>query len=143
MLLCSAPVLHAQTAAEIDALLKTPEVSVSQAAYFVLAAAYQPGQEEPPAGGEAAFQAARARGWLPAKAESADPITLGGLSFLMMKAFDLKGGLMYRLLGNPRYAYREMTGQGFIEGRAYPSLRVSGRRFLQITGNILAGRDEK
>jgi hypothetical protein len=45
---------------------------------------------------------------------------------------------MYRLFPGPRYAYREMTRRGFIEGRAYPDFTVSGERFLQILGNILS-----
>ena len=30
-----------------------------------------------------------------------DPVNLGEYSFMLMKAFDLKGGLMYRILTRP------------------------------------------
>jgi hypothetical protein len=39
---------------------------------------------------------------------------------------------MYRLFPGSRYAHREMTGRGFIEGRAYPGQNVSGEQFLRI-----------
>jgi hypothetical protein len=137
ILLFSVTAAYGQTATELESLLETGEITCSQAAYFVLAAA------ETPSNPEAAFAAAREKGWLPAKAESGDSITLGGLSLLMMKAFDLKGGLMYRFFPGGRYAYRTMTSRGFIEGRSYSTLKVSGERFLQILGNILAERENE
>ncbi|GHV90363.1 hypothetical protein AGMMS50268_08660 [Spirochaetia bacterium] len=118
--------------AEMETLLNTGKITCSQAAYFVLAAAL----EDPPETREASFGMAREKGWLSAGAES--PVTLGGLSLLMMKAFDLGSGLMYRLFPGPRYAYREMINRGFIEGRAYSTLTVSGERFLRILEKVLA-----
>jgi hypothetical protein len=93
--------------------------------------------ESSPADGEAAFQFARAQGWIPSQAKDTDSVTLGALSLLMMKAFNLEGGLLYRLFPNSRYAYREMVRRGFIEGRAYSTLTVSGAQFLRITGAVL------
>jgi hypothetical protein len=136
MLLFSVKAAHGQTAADMERLLDAKELTCSQAAYFVLAAA----MENPPPNPEAAFALAMERGWLPAKAEGG--ITLGGLSLLVMKAFNQHlpnaGGLLYRLFPGSRYAYRAMIGQGFIEGRAYPSLKVSGEQFLRILERVLA-----
>jgi hypothetical protein len=133
MLLLSAAAARGQTAAETENLLSAGEISFSQAAYFILASA--PGN--PPGNPEAAFTMAGEKGWLPARAESGSAVTLGGLSLLMVNAFNLKGGLLYRLFPGSRYAYREMTSRGFIEGRAYPSLKVSGEQFLWILGRVL------
>ena len=121
-----------QTSAEIESLLGEAEVSCEQAAYFTLAVAL----DQPPAASQAAFALAREKGWLPANAENGSPITFSGLSFLMMKAFDINGGIMYELTGSRRYAYREMKSRGFITGRAYSNLAVSGEQFLQILGNV-------
>jgi hypothetical protein len=79
-------------------------------------------------------------GWLRGEAESA--ITLQELSFLIMNAFDLRGGLMYTLFRNPRYAYREMIYRQLIQGRAYSNMNVSGIRFLQILGRVLSHTGE-
>jgi hypothetical protein len=141
MLLFSVKAAYGQTtmptASDMESLLDTEEVSCSQAAYFVLAAA----MENPPPNPGAAFAEALERGWLPAKAESGSGVTLGGLSLLVMKAFGRRvpnAGLLYRLFPGSRYAYRALASQGFIEGRAYPSLKVSGEQFLRILEKILA-----
>jgi hypothetical protein len=137
MLLVSAAAAWGQTAAEMEIFLDTAEITCSQAAYLVLAAA----RDNPPQNPEAAFGTALEQGWLPKKSESAGPITLGGLSLLVMKALDMKGGLMYRIFPLGRYAYREMTGRGFIEGRSYSTFTVSGEQFLRIVENVLARRE--
>ena len=121
-----------QTSADIERLLGEREITCEQAAWFTLAASL----DEPPASPQAAFALALERGWLPAGAQNALPIDCSGLAFLLMKAFELKGGMMYSLTGNSRYAYREMKHRGYITGRVYPNLAVSGERFLQILGNV-------
>jgi hypothetical protein len=125
-----------QSAAEMESLLDAGEITCSQAAYFVLAAAL----EDPPQNPEAAFGMVLEQGWLPANSKSGGSITLGGLSLLLMKAFDIKGGLMYRFFPLDRYAYREMIGRGFIEGRSYSTFTVSGEQFLRILENVLNER---
>lgn len=138
LLLSGAALAWSQTAADMENLLAAREITFSQAVYFTLASA--PGS--PPENPDAAFAMAREKGWLPEGAESGSALTLGDLSLLIMNAFNLKGGLMYRLFPVGRYAYREMTSRGFIEGRSYPDLKVSGDRFLRILGNVLAGGNE-
>jgi hypothetical protein len=118
------------TAAELDAVLASSAVTCAQAARFVFGFA-----EDAGAGGNAAFEQAKAKGWLPEKAGPDDPVTLGTLSFLIMNAFHLKGGLMYALLPGPRYAFRTMVSRAFIQGAADPAMTVSGERFLLILGN--------
>jgi hypothetical protein len=137
MLLLSATVARGQTAAEMEGLLDAGEITCAQAAYFVFAAAL----EDPPQNPEAAFAMALEQGCLPAKSESNRGITMGGFSLLLMKTFDIKGGLMYRLFPRGRYAFREMTGRGFIEGRSYSTLPVSGEQFLRILENVLDKRE--
>jgi outer membrane protein OmpA-like peptidoglycan-associated protein len=132
-LLC-AVLVWGQTAAEIEGILDTKEITYAQAAYFALASA--PGT--PPQSQAGAFALALERGWLPKNAEAEGKARLGGLSLLLMRSFDIPGGLMYRFFHNARYAYREMTHRGFIEGRSYPGFTVSGERFLQILGNVLS-----
>jgi hypothetical protein len=86
---------------------------------------------------EEAFEQAMAKGWLPKGAAADDPITLGGLSLLMMKAFNLKGSMMYAIFPGPRYAFRAMVSRSFIQGAADPGMKVSGERFLLILGKVL------
>ncbi|MCL2765215.1 MAG: hypothetical protein FWD40_08075 [Treponema sp.] len=122
--------LHAQNAAELEAVLGVPRVSCSQAARFILASINDN------AGGDA-FEQAVSRGWLK-NASAGDAITLGQLSFLIMKAFDLKGGMMYTILPGPRYAYKSLVSRNFIQGAADPAMNVNGERFLLILGRVLS-----
>jgi outer membrane protein OmpA-like peptidoglycan-associated protein len=133
-LLFSAVLVCAQTAAEVEEILGTKEITYTQAAYFALSAA--PGTPPPDQAG--AFVLAWERGWLPENAGAQEKAPLDDISLLLMRSFNMPGGFMYRLLHNPRYAYREMKARGFIEGRAYPGFTVSGAEFLHILGKMLA-----
>ncbi|MDR1286165.1 MAG: hypothetical protein LBK08_01010 [Treponema sp.] len=126
--------VRGETAADMERLLDAGEITCGEAAYFTLAST----EDDPPQGRAAAFALAAGRGMFPKNAEQDGPLTMGGLSLLMMKTFNLKGGLMYRLFPGVRYAYREMTRQGFLEGRAYPNLKVSGGQFLLVLGTFLS-----
>jgi hypothetical protein len=126
--------LPAQTAERLDALLDSAGVSYAEAAMLVLPAAALAGEDVSP---EAAFAEARTRGLLPKAAGSGGAIRLGELAFLIMGAFDMKGGLFYALFPGPRYAYRELVHRRLIQGRNDPALTVSGERLLRILGRVL------
>jgi outer membrane protein OmpA-like peptidoglycan-associated protein len=127
--------LHAQTAAEMDALLEANAVSFVQAAHFTLVTADVLGEY---AAASDAYALARERGWLPSKAETGGSIRLGELCFLIMNAFNIKGSFLYFLFPGPRYAFRELDYLKLIPGRRDPALKVSGERFLQILGGVTA-----
>jgi hypothetical protein len=119
----------AQTAAEIDLALETQAVSAAQASRFVLAAAGYSGD---------AYALAAERGWLPKGAAPDSPVRLGELSFLIMRAFGMKGSFLYALFPGPRYAFRELDYLGLIPGRRDPAAKVSGERLLTILGKVLS-----
>jgi len=139
--------VSAQTAAELETVMGTPAISCGQAARFVLGstgtAASVGGDASgvSPSGNE--FEQALAKGWFPKKSVSDESITLGKLSFLMMKAFNIKGGMMYAILPGPRYAFRTMVSRSFISGAADPAMKVSGEQFLRILGNVLSVAEEE
>jgi hypothetical protein len=124
--------LSAQTAAELERVLALPALTCGDAARFVLGAAGLAAADDSP---EAAYRFAADNNWL--SKEAADPINLEGLSFLIMGAFGMKGGLMYALFPGPRYAYRELVYRKIIAGRSFSTMPVSGQRFFQILGRAL------
>jgi hypothetical protein len=73
---------------------------------------------------------AREQGWL--QKDDAGQISLKETAFLVMNAFEIKGGVLYALFHNPRYAYRELCYRDIIQGRSDPDFAVSGHRLLQI-----------
>ncbi|MDR2210900.1 MAG: hypothetical protein LBO65_05445 [Spirochaetaceae bacterium] len=136
--------LSAQTAEELDRMLETPAVNAAQAARFVLGAAdllpeYLFGGDAE----DAAYTMAAERGWL--RLGPGDTMRLKDAAFLVMGAFSLKGGIMYSIFRNPRYAYREMVYKKIIQGRGDPGFTLSGERLLHIIGRTLrySGEDER
>ena len=128
----------AQTAAELEKVLGTPNVTCAQAAGFVLAAAQDTSAKNTP---KDAFEQAVAKGWFSKETKPEDSITLGKLSFLIMKAFNITGGAMYTLFPGPRYAFRTMVSRSYIAGTADPAMKVSGERFLHILGKVLSAAE--
>jgi hypothetical protein len=119
-------------ARDMDALLDSEAVTWAEAARFVLPAA---GVEA--ADAARAFAAASERGWLPKKAEPSGAADFAGVSFLLMKAFDLSGGILYSLFPGPRYAYRELVYKGILRGPLDRSWKVSGFHLITLIGRTL------
>jgi hypothetical protein len=128
----------AQTAADMDRLLNMREISYAQAARFVLPAAGFLADDAAP---EAAFVAARREGWLPAEARPEALINFDELSFLIMNAFEISGGLLYSLFPGPRYAYRELQYNKFLPDGSDPDFSVSGESLLAILGKVMDAED--
>jgi len=124
--------IPAQTAAELDTILQASAVTNAQAAKFVLASV----EDAATMSTGNAFQRAVSNGWLKDSAKPDENITLGKLSYLIMKAFNMKGGMMYSIIPGPRYAYRNMVSRNYIQGASDPSMNVSGQRFLLILGKV-------
>jgi hypothetical protein len=131
--------LHGQTAADMDKLLDSREISWAQACRFVLPAA---GALDENTGAGAAFAAARDKGWLPKGAAAEEPVKLGQLSFLVLQSFSIEKSFLCALFPGPRYAYRQLDYLGLIPGLKDPGLKVSGERLLQILGRVLSYRGE-
>jgi hypothetical protein len=134
----SAVPLRAQTAGEIEALLESPAVTRDRAARFVLDAADIPGVS---GGAAAAFALAVERGWLPSAAAPGGPIRLDEASLLLMGAFAVRGGLLYRWFKNPHYAYRDLRYRQVIPGGVDPDHAVSGDLLLFLIGRMMALRE--
>jgi hypothetical protein len=137
----------AQTAAEIEKLLETEAVNYEQAAWLVLEAAGIPAGVPADSSGSydknGAFNFAAQKGWLPRNAAPADKARLEGLSLIIMRSFEIKGGIFYSLLKNPHYAYRELVYQEFIQGGSDPQMTVSGELLLFIVNRVLSRVEEQ
>jgi len=144
LILFAVPVLlTAQTAAEIEGLLNNRALSYGQAAQFILRAAdLGPGIGAGNVSPAEAFAYAQERKWLPKNAESYGEVSLEGVSLLIMRSFDIKGGLFYSMFKNPHYAYRELVYRDVIQGRADPGMAVSGEQLLFMVNRVLAGRPD-
>jgi len=127
-------VLCAQSAAAMDTILEQEELSFGAASYLLLA---ERGEIDDTADfGEAARKMADL---LPefSDGDAEATLTLGEYSFLLMKVYDLGGGLMYSLLPGPRYAVREMAFLKVVQGSTYPKSVLTGERAVRILQRYL------
>jgi len=129
--------LPAQTAAELESVMKSPVVTCAQAARFVTASTGSGASVGSNNRSQNEFEQALEKGWLPKGTTPDEGITLGKLSLLIVQAFDIRGGLMYIIFPGQRYAFRTMVSRSFIQGAADPAMTVSGERFLQILGRVV------
>jgi len=135
-------VLHvsAQSNEVLDALLEEDTTSFGQAAYLVLTASARIPDDTSPA--EAAAEIT-GQGWKVPTRAADEPLTLGEYSFLLMQAFELKGGIMYRIVPGPRYAGRELAYLKFIKGNTSPYRSFSGEEAIGILGRLLEWKEEQ
>lgn len=117
----------------VDGLIASDSVSVGQAAYLVLVASDNLGED---ADAARAFELLGTFGWAPTGASADAPILLKDYAYLLMSAFGLRGGLMYALFPGPRYAYRQLVSSFVIQGRSDPDMAVSGPVAVRMLGRV-------
>jgi hypothetical protein len=124
----------AQSGAFMDRFLEEPQAAYGDAVYLVLLGAGVLKDGEPV---ERALSVLQERGWAIAGKGASDPLTLGELAYLVMRANGIPGGLMYHLAPGPRYATRELEYLEVIQGTGRPGSAVSGERAARILGRVL------
>ena len=133
LLAITAP-LFSQTADKLEALLNDPELNWSMAAAFVFEAA----DLDP----EGSFRLAAEQKWLPKNVSSGDTARLNGIALLLMRSFDIKGGIFYSITKSPHHAYRELVYKNIIRGNTDPDMPVSGQQLLLLVNRILAMKEQ-
>ena len=129
--------LNAQSNAVIDALLDADPAAFSDAAYLVLSAAKVLTEKATP---KDTVWALQARDWGIAARPAKEPITVGEYASLLMQAFEVRGGILYRLFPGPRYACRELAFLGLLEGSTATGRRLSGGEAVRILSRFLERR---
>jgi hypothetical protein len=124
----------------LDELFEEPATTLEQAAYLVLTAAGRIPDDSSPADAAAALAA---QGWTVPERSADEPLTLGEYSYLLMQAFELNGGLMYRIFPGPRYAGRELAYLQLIKGDTSPYRTFSGEEAIGILGRLMERKEEQ
>jgi hypothetical protein len=125
--------LAAQDAAFIERISSSNALSCAEAAYLVMVGAEKTNEAESP---DQALIDARTLGAATTSMTGESPIRMDRFAFMIMKAFELKGGIFYSLFPSPRYAYRELISKGVIQGNADPADPVDGSMALRMTGRV-------
>ena len=124
----------AQSSEVIDGILSREALRADEGAYLVLAAA---GRIDDQATPEEAFERLDEAGWVLAADKAETAIRLGDYAYLLMQAFDLEGGIMYRLIPGPRYAARELFFRRLIPEKGSPYRTLSGEEAVFMLGKFL------
>ncbi len=128
-----AMVLNAQSNEFLDDLLAVENLTAGKAAYLVMVASENVSEDADEA---RAFELMQNMGYSPKNVEFSQPIRIRDYAFILMKAFDIKGSLMYRLFPSPRYAYRSLSAMQVIQGVKNPSDLFDGNAAIQILGRV-------
>ena len=129
--------VSAQSNERLDVLLTQDPAETGHAAYLILTAADILPEDSSP---DEAYQAAVEAGWVAPDSSSTEPIEFGSFSHLFMEAFDVSGGVMYRVFPGPRYAAREVVYQEWSRTRRSPGERLSGDATVRILSVFLNQR---
>ena len=132
--------LPAQSNQMIDALLAEPLATAGRTAHLVLSAA---SLVEDDASAEEAFEALGGQGWELTLGTADSPVRLGEYAYMVMRALEIPGGVMYGLAPGPRYACRELAFLGLIPGRPHAYRTLSGEEALEILSRVLAWRESR
>ena len=127
-------VLCAQSATTMDTILEQEDLSFGAASYLLLVA--RGDLKDNADFGEAAEKMAEVQPYFSDK-DAGDTLNLGEYSFLLMKMYNLGGGLMYSVLPGPRYAVRELAFIDIVQGGTYPKSPLSGERAVRILERYL------
>lgn len=131
---------YAQSNEVIDRVLEQQEITCGYAAYLILNAGGVVDEDIAPS---SAWQKWLDMGYMSSDKEADEPISLGEFSFIIMKVFDMHGGLMYSILPSPRYAARELAYLGYIAENPGPYRNLSGKEALSILGMVLRGQEDE
>ena len=124
----------AQSNDVLDRILAEEQLTYGSAAYLLLLATGKAPEETPP---EQAVRLAEREGIALEGVGPAEGLSIGQYSFMLMRAFQLPGGIMYRIIPGPRYAAREMEYAGVIQGMAIPGMAVSGNEAVRMLERVL------
>ena len=139
-LLAAAGSLWGQSNELLDILFEEPATTLGQAAYLVLTASGRIPDDSSP---EDAAAALGDQGWDVPERSADEPLTVGEYSYLLIQAFELKGGVMYRILPGPRYAGRELAYLELIKGDTSPYRTFSGEEAIGILGRLMEWKEEQ
>jgi hypothetical protein len=128
------PGIVSQSNQSIDTLLNEDPASFGSTAVFILSASGMIEQDAPV---ESAMRAVALLNRRLGERDPLDPVRTGEFSLMVMRAFDLQGGIWYSITHSKRYAFRELAYLGFLERKDGPFRRMSGEDVLSTLSRVV------
>lgn len=127
---------YSQANEEIDLFMAKEKADIGTASAFVFAAAGIEAQNT------SAIEYINKNNWFKEEVKESDLLRTDYASYLIMKAFNQNGGIMYKFLEGPRYALREMKYLKMIDQRQDPAKIISGTEFMILLSEYLSWKEE-
>ncbi|MDX9801725.1 MAG: hypothetical protein RBT69_10360 [Spirochaetia bacterium] len=137
-LFLTAMLIYSQSNEEIDAFMAKGEADLATAAYFTLAAA---GMQGAAATAEDAPWYLNENNWFKEELKGDELLKASDASYLIMKAFNQKGGLWYTVAPGPRYAFKEIKYRKLIDQKTDPAKIMSGDEFMILLSEFLSWKE--
>ncbi len=134
IILVGAASLNAQSMEIVDNLLASGEAGFGESVYMI---AVGSGIADENATINDAVNIITENKWNKSHKEASDPVTLGEMSYIIMQAFGMKGGIMYTLFPSPRYAVRELVFLEVLDSGAHPNKTVTGEDVINILSKAI------
>lgn len=131
--------VFAQSSDVITEILQSKTVTFGQACYFTAA---QQNLVNDDCDYTQAIQILYKKGQIPGLVHTDTPIPLVDIAYLFAQAWNVKGGLMYKLFkGAPRYAFKQLKSDGVIPQNMFPRSTVTGLQILDMftTASLVYG----
>ena len=138
-LFLTAMLIYSQSNEEIDAFMAKKQADVATAAYFTLSAA---GMQNAASTAEAAPGYLNENKWFKEELKGDELLKASDASYLIMKAFAQKGGIMYSIAPGPRYALKEIKYLKLIDQKTDPAKIMTGEDFMILLSEFLSGKEK-
>lgn len=125
----------AQSASFFTTVFEAEQLTWEQAAFLVMAGTERVSDSVSP---NQAWESLSKTQWYTNIPERGSAITVSQLSYLLTKAFEVKGGLWFTLFGNERYSYRELVFKKVIPGSLDPQSTISGTEAMKVLEKAMA-----
>lgn len=122
-------IVYGQDASKVTEILEAEKFTRAQASY-IAASWLDPANESLDFAGAAEIVVGQ--GFLDDGLNMNEPIRLDELAGLCMKAWNVPGGLFYRMTKARRYAYKELVARQFLPSNSDPSFNLSGAEGLNV-----------
>lgn len=128
-------VAFAQSAAFFTSVFESESITWEQASFLAMVGTDRLADNVSPS---QAWEALSKTQWYTNIPERTSAITVAQYSYLLAKAFDVRGGLFYSLFGGERYAYREMVFKKVVPGSFDPSSVITGNDAMKVLEKAMA-----
>ena len=129
---------YSQSNEEMDLFMAREKADIGTAAVFALTAA----GIEFPGSSNSAIEYINKNKWFKKEIKASDSLRADYASYIIMRAFGQKGGIMYRISSGPRYALKEMKYLQMVDERVIPGKIISGEDFMILLSEYLSWKEE-